>query len=270
MPVRSASARTKLQATCVYCFFPLILRLAAQTHSARVRTPLPRRAPLPCRAPLPQKTDWSAWNSSSQIGRLSCGFGCCMASGKELWHLKENLGSLLWEDIRLALGDSVTADGINTMQAELFQTCNQPGEIVGVFPVGAPLAETQLFDIRFRPCLNAFRARTLFKQHISPALKAAGGQVQAWIPLSQAESQKKRKRQGSNPPETTGRSPQPNLYASRAAAIATRAVGECRVSGVLLFFPRPVPVAPVFQPLFSTSRLQLLRVLSWSCERNFF
>ena len=89
-----------------------------------------------------------------------------LASGKELWRLKENLGSLIWDDTRLALGDSATSERLNTMQAELFQTCNQPGEIVGAFPVGACLAEAQVFDIRFRPCLHDFRVHTLLKNSI--------------------------------------------------------------------------------------------------------
>ena len=129
-----------------------------------------------------------------------------LAPGKELWHVKENLGSLLWDDIRPALGDSVMSERLNTMQAELFPTCNQPGDIVGVFPVGGSLAEAQLFDICFRPCLSAFRAHTLFKQHISPASKLPGGQIQAWIPLSLADSKKKRNRQGSAPQQTRPKS----------------------------------------------------------------
>ena len=129
-----------------------------------------------------------------------------LAGGKEVWRLKEGLGSLLWEDFKLALGDSVAPERLETMRSELLQCCDRPDDLVGIFPVGSQLSEAQVFDVRFRPSLGAFRAHTLFKQHLSPALKQAGGQVQAWIPLSAAESAKKRKRQASSPPETRPKS----------------------------------------------------------------
>ena len=43
----------------------------------------------------------------------------------------------------------------------------------------------------------------LVKTHLGPALKATGSHVQFWVPLSSAESQKRRKRNASNPPDAT-------------------------------------------------------------------
>ena len=96
--------------------------------------------------------------------------------------MKQDLGALIWDDVKAALGQSVPPERLAT-QAELLQAFNVSQDIVGVFPVGAPLAEANSFDIRFSPSLTAFRVNSLIKQHICPALKEAGGQLQCWIPL---------------------------------------------------------------------------------------
>ena len=85
-----------------------------------------------------------------------------LAGGKEVWRLKEGLGSLLWEDVKLALGDSVAPERLETMRSELLQCCDRPDDLVGIFPVGSQLSKAQVFDVRCRPSLGAFRAHAPF------------------------------------------------------------------------------------------------------------
>ena len=120
---------------------------------------------------------------------------------KDLWKMKNQLGSLCWPDVERALGDSQPPERLATLKAEFVQVFDAEHDLIGVFPVGAQLHQAAVFDIRYRPSLNGFRANTLVKTHLGPALKATGSHVQFWVPLSSAENQKRRKRKASNPPD---------------------------------------------------------------------
>ena len=83
------------------------------------------------------------------------------------------------------------------MFAEFLQVFSVESGVQGIFGVWAPVGEAPTVDIKFRPSLSAMRAHALIKQHVGPALKRADASVQMWVPLSNAENQRKRKRQSS-------------------------------------------------------------------------
>ena len=111
-----------------------------------------------------------------------------------MWKIKEELFTLLVSDLDPHL--SALPDAARQMQirAEMRETLGTGQDLIGVFPVGGPWGRHTALDIRFRPSLGALRFCQLVKRELRAVLLPVSGKA-CWVPLSQAEMGKKRKRQ---------------------------------------------------------------------------
>ncbi|CAE7583649.1 unnamed protein product [Symbiodinium natans] len=100
-----------------------------------------------------------------------------------LWKIKEELFTLLLVDLDPHLSSLPDAARQMQIRAEIRDTLGAGGDIVGVFPVGGTWGHHTALDIH-----------QLVKRDLRALLLPVTGKA-CWVPLSQAEMTKKRKRQ---------------------------------------------------------------------------
>ena len=82
------------------------------------------------------------------------------------------------------------------IRSELRGILTSEEELIGVFPVGGDWGQNTAVDIRFRPSLIAMRLSDLVRSTLRPFLSNLNGPVKCWVPLSQGEMSRRRKRKG--------------------------------------------------------------------------
>jgi hypothetical protein len=125
-------------------------------------------------------------------------------SSKEYWKAKAEAVGLIWEEMETALTTAVKdklggedgATRLKVLHDELSE-CLKESEIVGFFPVGGQWGKQVSIDLRLRPSLQALRLCSLVRHDLNPLLKEIKAPQQIWVPASQAEMSRKRKRRSS-------------------------------------------------------------------------
>lgn len=114
---------------------------------------------------------------------------------REFWRLKHEVGDLMLHSLGPYMQDLFGPNDAK-IKGELAECLQEPW-LLGVFPVGGRWPDEKSIDIRMRPSLAAFRMHALVKSHLSPKLKQREDLImKCWIPLTQAEMQRKAKKDG--------------------------------------------------------------------------
>ena len=113
-----------------------------------------------------------------------------------MWHVKKELFDLVFNDLDHALGSMEDIARQTQIRSELRGILTSQKELIGVFPVGGDWGQNTAVDIRFRPSLIAMRLSDLVRSTLRPFLTQLNGPVKCWVPLSQGEMSRRRKRKG--------------------------------------------------------------------------
>ena len=119
---------------------------------------------------------------------------CKSKSG--MWQVKEELYELVLHDLDAPLRRMEDIARQTQIRSELRGILTSVEEIIGVFPSGGEWGKRTAIDIRFRASLIALRFSDLGRSTLRPFLKQLNGPIKCWVPLSQGEMTKRRKRRG--------------------------------------------------------------------------
>ena len=126
------------------------------------------------------------------------------ATPKEYWRAKAEALSMIWAEIEAPVKESLKAklgdagDARLTVLHDELSECLKESEIVGFFPVAGTWGKQVAIDQRLRPSLQCLRLCSLVRHDLGPILKDCKSESQMWVPASQAEMARKRKRAASD------------------------------------------------------------------------
>ena len=128
-----------------------------------------------------------------------------LAKKEPLWKLKAELYDLAITDLDPVLATMQDMGNQVRCRAELRECLSAVEDIVGIFNVGGGWGHHTAVDLRFRPSMTALRMSQLVRHHLRALTHFDGSPIKVWVPLSQGEMSRKRKRQGGEEAKGRGR-----------------------------------------------------------------